>query len=76
MNTIDDLHWRIEKYEVLITDHENTATKQIEDIWAFTQPGIEVAREIIRRQEALIAQLEADRQAPLRGFYLLVRSIY
>jgi hypothetical protein len=63
MNTIDGLHRRIEKYEVLITDHENTATKQIEDIWASTQPEIDVAREIIRRQEALIAQLEADRQA-------------
>jgi hypothetical protein len=63
MNTLDDLHWRIEKYEVIITDHENTATKQIEDIWASTQPEIDAAREAIRRQEALIARIEADREA-------------
>ena len=63
MNTLDDLHRQIEKYEVIITGHEDTATKQIEDIWSSTQPEIEAAREIIRHQEALIAQIEADREA-------------
>ncbi len=62
MNTLD-LHWQIEKYEVIITDHEDAATKQIEDIWSSTQPEIDAARETIRRQEALIAQIEADREA-------------
>ena len=63
MNTLNDLHWRIEKYEVIIADHESTATKQIEDIWSSTQPEIDVARDTIRRQEALIARIEADREA-------------
>ena len=62
MNTLDDLHRQIEKYEVIITGHEDTATKQIEDIWSSTQPKIDAAREIIRRQEALIAQIEEDRE--------------
>lgn len=63
MNTPDDLHERIEEYEGIITNHEETATQQIDDIWSSTQPEIEVAREIIRRQEALITQIEADREA-------------
>jgi len=63
MDTLGDLHWRIEKYEGVITDHEDTATKQIEDIFSSTQPEIDVARDTIRRQEALIARIEADREA-------------
>jgi len=47
----------IEKYEVtkvIIQRHEDTATKQMEDIWSSTQPDIDASHEIIRRQEALI----------------------
>ena len=62
MNTTDDLSRRIEKYEAIITCHKATAAKQIEDIWSATQPNIDAAREIILRQEALIAQTEANRE--------------
>lgn len=62
MNTADDLSRRIKKYEAIITCHQATAKKQIEDIWSATQPNIDAAREIIRHKEALITQTEVDRE--------------
>lgn len=75
MNTLDDLRGQIDKYEVIITGHEDTATKQIEDIWSSTQPEVDAAREIIRRQEALIAQIEADREARKADILSIASSV-
>jgi F-box-like len=66
MNSLGNLGHRIEQYEAIIKCHEGTATKQIDDIWSSIQPGIDAAREIIRCQEAWIAQQEAVREAQKR----------
>lgn len=63
MNSVGDLYGLVEKYEVIITGHEDTATRQIDDIWYSTQPDIDAACEIIQRHESLIAQAEANREA-------------
>ena len=75
MNTLDDLRGQIDKYEAIITGHEDTATKQIEDIWSSTQPEVDAAREIIRRQETLIAQIEADREARKANILSIASSV-
>ena len=75
MDTLDDLRGQIDKYEIIITGHEETATRQIEDIWSSTQLEVDAAREIIRRQEALIAQIEADREARKANILLIASSV-
>ena len=75
MNTLDDLRRRIEQYEVAITGHEGTATKQIEAIWSSTQPDIDAAQEIVRRQEAVIAETEADREARKRDILSIASRV-
>jgi len=69
MNDPGGLHRQIAQYEAIVKSHEDGATKQVEDIWSSTQPGIDAAREIIRRQEALIAQTEAEREARKRDIF-------
>ena len=69
MNTPDGVHRRIAQYEAIVKSHEDAAARQVEDIWSSTQPGIDAAREIIRRQEALIAQTEAEREARKRDIF-------
>jgi hypothetical protein len=75
MNHLDHLHRRIEEYEIVITGHEDTAAKQIADIWSSTQPDIDAAREIIRHQEALVAQMEANREARERDLLLIASTV-
>jgi len=69
MNDPGGLHRQIAQYEAIVKSHEDAATKQVEDIWSSTQPGIDAARKIIRRQEALIAQTEAEREARKRDIF-------
>ena len=66
MNDLDNFSRQIERCEAVIKSYEDAATKQVEDIWSSTQPDIDAACELIRHQEALIAQAEAERQARKR----------
>lgn len=67
MNILDFSH-RIGQYESIIKSHEDAATKQVEVIWSFSQPVIYYAHQIIQYQEALIARVEAEREARKRAF--------
>ena len=66
MNIYDDFLHRIERYEAIIKSHEDAATRKVNGIWSFSQPIIYYANQIIRYQEALIARVEADREAQKR----------
>ena len=59
----ESLRREVTECRAVIKLEEDAAIKQVDDIWTSTQPGIDTAREEIRKLEARVRQLEAEREA-------------
>jgi F-box-like len=59
---LESLQREVTEHKAAIKLEEYAAMKQVDDIWAATQPNIDTAREELRKLDARIAQMESERE--------------